>query len=417
VPPSVSPARPPSHPLARARAVAGRARRTVRRTRARVAARVWRRGRRIVRPLRAPRDRARAPWAPVAVVDGGDFAPAAMAEVGELMLFAAANGRFATCTGVVWTRPDRLVTAYLLGRAFVTSTFRAGAGAPVATVGIERRAVLADRPEIGWICNVKQSRDGRWLVYGDDTHGYAAVLPVDPTTGEPTGIAGTVAVPGDTFLHALGFSPDGRYLLYSSIGVAGGLRVVACTGDPTTGAVTFGPVVCTPNPHFPAALKALDFSPDGRWIAMAYGANAGAASGRPRSASFVEVRPWDAATGTPGPPVARSPRSWRTGGIEDLVWLAAGDRLLVTDQFRDQALIVGCDPATGALGPVLGRIGWATGGLHAPHGCAQSPDGRWLAITNYGDGSLRIYDTADPASGGAAGDASGAVPTGAASTV
>jgi DNA-binding beta-propeller fold protein YncE len=116
----------------------------------------------------------------------------------------------------------------------------------------------------------------------------------------------------------------------------------------------------------------------------------------------VDIHPWDAATGTLGPPVARSPRRWRAGGIEDVTWLASGDRLLVTDQFRDQALVVNCDPTTGTLGPVRARIGWAAGGLHAPHGCAQSPDGRWLAITNYGDGSLRIFDTADPAAAGAA---------------
>jgi len=382
------------------------ARRAVRRARDRAAGRLWRLGRRVTRPVRAPRDRTRAPWTPAAVVSGAEFAPAAMAAAGELRLFAAANPRYATCTGVVWTRPDRLVTAYLLGRAFVTSTFIVPDGDDAGTgrdrIAIERRAVMGDTPELGLITNVKRSRDGHWIVYGDDTFGHAAVCTVDPATGAPTGIAGTVHVAGDTILHAAAFSPDGRHLLYSSIGVPGGLRIARFTGDPATGTVTFGPVTCTPNPGFPAAIKALDFSPDGRWLAVGYGANAGGVSGRPQTRSFVDIHPWDAATGTLGPPVARSPRRWRAGGIEDVTWLASGDRLLVTDQFRDQALVVDCDPTTGTLGPVRARIGWAAGGLHAPHGCAQSPDGRWLAITNYGDGSLRIFDTADPAAAGAA---------------
>jgi len=382
------------HQVARARFVLGRATQ-------RLLGLVWRSARRVWRPLRRPGDRARSPWAPVVVVPADEFDPPTMAAEGMDRRFAAANPRYATCTGTVWTRPDRMVTAYLLGRAFVTSEF-AAPGRDGAPVSIDRHDVLGDRPDIGRITGVKISRDRRWLTYGDDTHGHAAVLALDPATGIPTGIAGTVKVPGDVILHAIGFSPDGRYLLFSSVDVPGGLRIVPVTADPDTGRVTFGPVACTPNPYLPSALKGLDFSPDGRWIAMAYGANAGAASTRSTAPAFVEIRPWDAATGTPGPPVARSPRSWRVGGIEDLVWLSAGDRLLLTDQFLDQALVVGCDPGTGAFGPVITRIGWAAGGLHAPHGCAESPDGRWIAITNYGDGSLRIFDTTDPAAAGAA---------------
>jgi hypothetical protein len=381
------------HQIARARFVLGR-------TGQRALGRVWRVARRVGRPLRRRAERARSPWAPAAVVGGAEFDAAAMAALGERPRYAAANPRLATCTGVVWTRPDRVVIAYLLGRAFVTSEF-AAPGRDGTPVSIDRRHVLGDRPEIGRITNVKVSRDRRWLAYGDDTYGHAAVLALDPATGGPAGIAGTVKVPGDAILHAIAFSPDGRYLLFSSVDVPGGLRVVPVTTDPATGRVTFGPVVCTPSPYLPSALKGLDFSPDGRWLALAYGANAGAHTTRASIPAFVEIRRWDAATGTPGPPVARSPRTWRVGGIEDVVWLAAGDRLLLTDQFRDQALIVACDPGSGALGSVLGRIGWATGGLRNPHGCAESPDGRWLAITNYGDGSLRIFDTADPASGGA----------------
>ncbi len=182
---------------------------------------------------------------------------------------------------------------------------------------------------------MKRSRDGHWIVYGDDTFGHAAVCAVDPATGAPTGIAGTVHVAGDTILHAAAFSPDGRHLLYSSIGVPGGLRIARFTGDPATGTVTFGPVTCTPNPGFPAAIKAIDFSPDGRWLAVGYGANAGGVSGRPQTRSFVDIHPWDAATGTLGPPVARSPRragqdlanpsGLFLGAVQMLVHIGQGD--------------------------------------------------------------------------------------------
>ena len=114
------------------------------------------------------------------------------------------------------------------------------------------------------------------------------------------------------------------------------------------------------------------------------------------------AHPAVAEAGVVGSPVARSPKSWGLGVGEDVTWLVSGERILVSDQFHDQALIVECDPASGALGSVVARIGWTAGGLSAPHGCAQSPDGRWLAITNYGDGACRFFDLTDPAASGAA---------------
>ena len=377
-----------------------RVRYVLRRTRRRLGGWLWRTGRNVSRPIRAPRDRARSPWTPALVVFGSDLDVETVAAAGHERRFAGANPRFATCTGVVWTRPDRLVVAHKLSRTFVTY-----AVTPTAdSLTVEPVARTPELPGVGLITNVAVSPDGHWLVFGDDTLHRVAIHASDPATGGPREIAAAVvSFPGDGILHGVVFSPDGRHLVHSSIdGGVGGLRITPFAGDPTTGTVTTGPVRATPNPYAPSALKGLDFSPDGRFLVLSHGGNVGAESTRSRIPGFVEIRPWDAEAGEVGSPVVRSPKSWGLGGGEDVTWLVSGERILVSDQFHDQALIVECDPASGALGSVVARIGWTAGGLSAPHGCAQSPDGRWLAITNYGDGACRFFDLADPAAKGAA---------------
>lgn len=360
---------------------------------------LWRGGRLVSRPLRRRRDQARAPWTPALIVPGAELDAESVAAAGHERLFIGTNRRYATCTGVVWTRPNRMVVAHKLTRTLVTYAVAASTDG----LTIDRLERTPARPEIGQISNLNVSPDGHWLAFGDDTFGHVAVYAVDTSSGGPReSMAGIVRHPGDSVHHGVVFSPDGRHILYSSIDLrAGGLRIAPFAGDPTTGTVTIGEVRAIPNAYRPSALKGLDFSPDGRWLALSYGANAGPTASRSTIPAFVEVHPWDATSGRVGPPVTRSPRSWGMGIGEDITWLASGDRLLVADQSRDQALLARCDPVTGALGPIVARIGWAAGGLQAPHGCAQSPDGRWLAITNYGDGSCRIFDTTDPASGGA----------------
>lgn len=377
-----------------------RVRFVVRRTRQRLVGRLWRFPRLVFRPVRSTRDRARSPWAPALVVFGAGLDAASVAAASHERKFAGTNPRYATCTGVVWTRPDRLVVAHKLSRTFVTYSVTTTADA----VTVEPLSRTPDLPTVGLITNLAVSPDGHWLVFGDDTFGRVAIHALDPVTGGPCEtMAGSVTVPGDRIHHGAVFAPDGRHIVYTSIDRrGGGLRVAPFVGDLATATVTVGPVRVTPNPYTPSSLKGLAFSPDGRWLALSYGANVGVAGTRSRVPGFVEIRPWDAATGEVGPPVARSPQSWKLGCGEDVTWLASGDRILVSDQFDDQALIAACDPATGALGSVVTRIGWAAGGLRAPHGCAQSPDGRWLAITNYGDGSCRFFDTADPAAEGTA---------------
>lgn len=334
-------------------------------------------------------DRRRSPAGPAAVVTEPEFSPRAMARAGLPGYFAAGARRYATCTGVLWTRPDRLVTAFLLGSALVTYDF----DGRTDRVRIRHLSTTVDRHRIGWPESLAGAPDGSWLAMPDSNSARLLVLRVDRESGipDPEPVA-ECAVPGDQNLHGVAVAPDGRSLLYTCVGnraVGGSLRhvPVAATG----GTVHLGPVTGIPDPEPRLRPKAVAYSPDGRFVAVGYGPNVTVDPVLDHPPARVDVHRHDPATGL-GELVGRTPDHWLgRGSVECVAWTPDGRRLVATDQVGDQALIVDVDPRSGAVAGLANRIGWAAGGLSFPHGCAVSPDGRWLAITNYGDGTLRLF--------------------------
>ena len=342
----------------------------------------------LTRGLRAPADRRRSPVGPVATVREPEFGPAAMARRGEPSYFAGGVRRYATCTGATWTRPDRLVTGFLLGRALVT--YAVTPGTPHLRVRHLDTAVEPAR--LGWVESLAVSPDRRWLAVLDSLAGRCNLLAVDPATGVPDPAPrASCGLPRDRVVHGVTFAADGRSILYSTIDVRPGLRRVPVVDEGE--AVRLGPVTELAIPCPDRTPKALACSPDGRWLAIGYGPNVTRRAVIDGAPTWIDIHRSDP-SGTIGERVSRTPDAWLTGGtVECVAWTPDGRRLVATDQAGDQALVVAVDPATGVVDGLVERIGWAAGGLRQPHGCTVSPDGRWLAITNYGDGSLRLYRT------------------------
>ncbi|HEY4359977.1 MAG TPA: hypothetical protein VGN17_03365 [Bryobacteraceae bacterium] len=91
------------------------------------------------------------------------------------------------------------------------------------------------------------------------------------------------------------WSPDGRFLLFYSIGQPTHLRLLAASGPPDRAPAPFV------DPRFSSITAR--FSPNGRWIAY---------TSNESSTNEVSVRPFDPASGVPGPPVVLSSGGGRT---------------------------------------------------------------------------------------------------------
>ena len=340
------------------------------------------------RRLTERRDRQRFPTAPTWVLSDPHHDHVAAAATGRAGLYIGATPRYATASGLVWTRPDIVSVAYLLTSSMVTYRIHRGAvglaAEPISTIaGLD---VLGDYSGIaasasGALMAVTSSVDGRLAVMRTDADG----VPV------PDSIV-TVKVPTDRVVHGVAFSPDERYVVYTSILRGGGLRTVRVSNSPDGRlALELVAVIDTPEARLPP--KGLRFSADGRHLLVSHGGSATSSPGR-SSRGFVAVHEWDAETGRVGQCLDRSEARQGIKCAEDVTLLADDSMALVTDQFDDSAHLIRIDRATGRLSEGRKVVSWAAGGLTMPHGCATSPDGTTVAITNYGDGSVRFFDVA-----------------------
>jgi len=114
------------------------------------------------------------------------------------------------------------------------------------------------------------------------------------------------------------WSPDGRFLIYYSIGQPTHLRLLAATGAPDRQPV---PLV---DPKFGSVTAR--FSPDGHWIAY---------TSNESSKNEVSVRPFDSATGSAGDPIVITNGGGRTplwsGDGKELFFIAADGMVTAVD--------------------------------------------------------------------------------------
>jgi DNA-binding beta-propeller fold protein YncE len=338
----------------------------------------------VARRVWAPVDRRRHPARPAGISVLDDQVPEMVVASGRYQ-FASGQKRYATASDVVWLSPTLVAVAYLLTSTVVVFDFDDADGTPRLT----ERARFAAQPGISLPSAVASAEGLDWLAVTNSGGGSISFVSYAGERGRLSAVVrGTASIPGDKNIHGLAVAPDARFVAYTSIDDPGGVRVVAAPGPGDGHELEV--VSMLVNPHAPQKPKGVRFSPDGRFLVIAYGGNVSRSRRRLKSA-FVEVHAYDMATGSIGEFVSRSPESLHMAAGEAVAFFPDGSAIVVTDQVDDTAQVVEFDRATGRLGDVTQRFGWAAGGLTFAHGCAVSPDQRWIAVTNYGDASIRFF--------------------------
>ena len=146
------------------------------------------------------------------------------------------------------------------------------------------------------------------------------------------------------------------------------------------------------NPHAPLKPKSVAFSPDGRFAAIASTLNATLDRNDHRPIGMLAIHRFDAEQGViSGDAVAalRSPdASLSTLEMTAFLPTIPGEpyRILAANQGSDVVAVFAFDPE----GPRLVLTGIFLSGLSFPHGLDVSADGKFVAVTNYGDDTLWI---------------------------
>jgi DNA-binding beta-propeller fold protein YncE len=210
---------------------------------------------------------------------------------------------------------------------------------------------------------------------------------VDPVSLAPSA-AGKLLRRGPYF-HGLSFSPDSRHLAFTEIGPTGFVEVIRV-------ASFFRRRTCLlENRHAPMKPKSVAFSHDGRFVVIGLSMNASEKAGEVVSSGMLSIHRFDASRGViESEPVAES---------RDLgVWPAGLDicaflppmpgqpyGILTTNQAADMVTAFAFRPDDRRLE----FVGLFQDGLTFPHGVDVSADGNFVAVTNYGDDTLRIVRT------------------------
>ena len=297
--------------------------------------------------------------------------------------FIGGGRRLATCSGAAWFHGQYIATVNLLGNA--VHTYRFDPSRNVLTL----LQTLLDMDGLDWPENVACSPDGRVLAITNSRGGAVHLYPIE---AESHAIGRTpvarIRFPGDDNAHGVSFSRCSRFLAFTTVDNPGYVRVHRMVGD-ARGRVEAVPFQAMRNAFAPLKPKGVDFSPDGRFVAVCYAFNAGARPGK--SGGMLAVYPFSAKAGLEPRPVSRCGVELGLHNPDDLIFLPDGEHLIVTNQEADTAVLFAMDPRTGGLRSTRSMLSNPRAQLSYPHGAAVSSDGRYLAIANYGDDKLTVY--------------------------
>jgi len=296
----------------------------------------------------------------------------------------AGRKRQATCSDVAWFRGSHLAVANMYGghlRIYRLLEDSAGMASRLELLH-EKRALplpegLAASPDGSMLAAAHSLSDE----YGVSLHAIDGTsLAIGPTEALCAGRK-------DCAFHVASFTPDGRHIAYAVIGRALSIEIVRLEDRALT---------CRLD-RFPAALapKSITFSADGRFALLALSFIAAEVDTGKYGGGMLRVHRFDAASGrVEADPVAEY-RATGTdlGFLDKAIFLPAkrGDtyRILVTDQANGLIPTYAFDTAAGTLRP----DGVFADHLSFPHGIDARADGRYVAITTFGDDSVHIAAT------------------------
>ena len=294
--------------------------------------------------------------------------------------------RYATCSDVAWFPGPYLAVINLYGehlRIYRFDHHDSPGRAPARLQLLHEITEGVPAPE-----GVSVSPDGRLLAIGHSlTEDIGVSLyPVDAETLVLGARERLCRGSASGAFHGVTFTPDCRHIAVTEIGHPGFVAVMrTATGERTC---------LLENRYAPFRPKSIAFSPDGRFALIVRGLNVGPTAAALMPGGMLSVHSFDAASGIIAAEALAEFQGQSTSFIHvdmcSILPAASGApyRILVADQGIDEIVAFDFDPGNRTL-TFAGRF---LAGLSFPHGVAASADGRFVAVTTYGDDSLHIFD-------------------------
>lgn len=286
------------------------------------------------------------------------------------------RSRYATCTSVAWVSNEQLITLNLYGQQLIRYQYTH------MTNTILQRVSPDDGACLGYPEHSAINHDSSLLLIANSYPASIALYTIVPSgfiDSKPVCV-----VPHRDMVHNVRFSPDGKYCACTVFDkrIAYYIYRIMHNQD----GISLQQVCCG---HHALKLraKAIQFTHNGQYmiLAFAYSINASNDAGLK---SLLEVYSFNPITGLVGECVSHM---YGNRSLEDCVLTLDQKALIATDQAHDALVIYPFDPQAGSIGPEQFVLMGTSTGLTFPHGLSISPDGTILAVSNYGDDSVKFY--------------------------
>ncbi|MFK7896706.1 MAG: hypothetical protein AB8G23_12770 [Myxococcota bacterium] len=307
--------------------------------------------------------------------------------------------RYATCSGVSWFHQNYLVTVNVLGNAIHTYRYEADADR-LTLLQTLRNTQSMIKPE-----NVSVSPTGTLVAMTDMGAGNLKVFRLDKQSHRIADQPSAIIDAGDRTAHGLAFSHCGQFLASTTVDKPGAVRVYRVhkedspappstdrskTTDQSASPLRIEHLQDFENTLFPLVPKGIDFSRDGDFVVICYAPNVARKNTRDRRGRLA-THAFDPKTGINPKPLSVSRRRHHIRCPDDVSLFGQDHFAVLTQQGDDSALVVEIDPSTGKISDYTELLRNPGAQLSFPHGVGVSPDGRFVAITSYGDDKFGIY--------------------------
>jgi 6-phosphogluconolactonase (cycloisomerase 2 family) len=295
--------------------------------------------------------------------------------------YAGTRPRFSTCGGVAWLQGSRYILAVNMQTSSVqVYEFNKNSKTLVPVRGFSNRDGLTlMRPE-----NICISKDESLIAIPNMSSGQLQIYnTAQDVFFHPTPLTTLQAYK----LHGARFSPDTQFISYVGVGEQASISTSRLVKKKEQLCELF--VQKIPNPLEPMRPKSIDFSSDGRFAVIAYCTELGCKK-MPRSSAVLVSYHRDPETGKIDP----SPISRLEGlaSLETIAFYPDNSCILSTDQVNDRITAHLFDPTTGMLGESWTALQNPEAELSFCHGIAITADGKYVAVSNYGDDKVAVYE-------------------------